>query len=619
MFLHNKREYDIIVVGAGHAGCEAALAASRMGKVVLLLTLSLDNLALMPCNPSIGGPAKANLVREIDALGGEMGKNVDATLMQMRILNTRKGPAVQALRSQIDRKLYQRRMKKVIETTPNLFLKEGIVTDLLIKNGKAVGVAVGMSEIRAKSVILATGTYLRSRIYIGEESWESGPQGQQPAVALSNSLEKLLPLVRFKTGTPARVNLRSLDYDKMIKQPGNEFFHGFSFETKGIDIEQVPCWLTYTTHETHQIIENNLDRAAMYTGAITGVGARYCPSIESKIVQFPERESHQIFVEPEGWDTQEGYLSGASSSLPADIQLQFLQTIPGLEQVEMMRAGYAIEYDCLDPQLLNSFLQVKEYPGLFTAGQLNGTSGYEEAAAQGLLAGINAVRYIDDQEMVTITRSQAYLGVLIDDLVIKGTNEPYRLLTSRAEYRLFLRQDNADQRLTPLGYRLGLIPQERYDQFQQKWNQIETEVERLEQFTLGSTESTNQILRKLKTTEIKHGITLGALLRRPEIKYEDLNSFEPLPEVERQVKEEVEIIIKYKGYLDKQELAIARFEKMENRQLPEIDYNLVKGLSREAQEKLIKYQPLTLGQASRISGVSPADISVLIIYLEGRN
>ncbi|NMB38554.1 MAG: tRNA uridine-5-carboxymethylaminomethyl(34) synthesis enzyme MnmG, partial [Firmicutes bacterium] len=386
MYQHDSTDYDIIIVGAGHAGCEAGLAAARMGQKVLLLTISLDNLALMACNPSIGGPAKANLVREIDALGGEMGKNVDSTLMQMRMINTRKGPAVQALRAQTDRKFYQRRMKYVVETTSNLFLKEGVVTDLLVKNNRIMGVFIGKTKIKAKAVILATGTYLRSRIFIGEESYESGPQGQHPAVELGNSLEKWLPLVRFKTGTPARVNLRSLNYDKMTRLPGNEFFRGFSFETDGIKIEQAPCWITYTTPETHQIIRDNLDRAAMYSGAIIGVGPRYCPSIEMKIVEFPKRSAHQIFVEPEGWDTSEGYLSGASSSLPADVQKKFLLTIPGLENVEMMRAGYAIEYDCLDPTLLNSYLQVKQYEGLFTAGQINGTSGYEEAAAQGLIA-----------------------------------------------------------------------------------------------------------------------------------------------------------------------------------------------------------------------------------------
>lgn len=619
MYQHDSTDYDIIIVGAGHAGCEAGLAAARMGQKVLLLTISLDNLALMACNPSIGGPAKANLVREIDALGGEMGKNVDATLMQMRMINTRKGPAVQALRAQTDRKFYQRRMKNVVETTSNLFLKEGVVTDLLVKNNRIMGVFIGKTKIKAKAVILATGTYLRSRIFIGEESYESGPQGQHPAVELGNSLEKWLPLVRFKTGTPARVNLRSLNYDKMTRLPGNEFFRGFSFETDGIKIEQAPCWITYTTPETHQIIRDNLDRAAMYSGAITGVGPRYCPSIEMKIVEFPKRSAHQIFVEPEGWDTSEGYLSGASSSLPADVQKKFLLTIPGLENVEMMRAGYAIEYDCLDPTLLNSYLQVKQYEGLFTAGQINGTSGYEEAAAQGLIAGINAALYVQGKELINIDRSQAYIGVLIDDLVIKGTDEPYRILTSRAEYRLFLRADNADQRLTPLGYKLGLISPERYRRFEEKWNAVEKEIKRLENYKLGSNKETNKILQQINTSEIKHGISLADLLRRPEIKYEDIAKFQPLPNLDRQVIEEVEISIKYQGYLDKQKAGIARFQKMENRYIPHIDYNRVPGLSREAREKLIKYKPLTIGQASRISGVSPADISVLLVFLEGKN
>lgn len=623
MYQHDATDYDIIIVGAGHAGCEAALAAAKMDQKVLLLTISLDNLALMACNPSIGGPAKANLVREIDALGGEMGKNVDATIMQMRMINTRKGPAVQALRAQTDRKFYQRRMKYVVESTPNLFLKEGVVTDLQIKNNRVMGVFIGKTEIRAKAVILATGTYLRARIFIGEESYESGPQGQHPAVDLGNALEKWLPLVRFKTGTPARINLRSLNYDKLTRLPGNEFFRGFSFETEEIKIEQVPCWITYTTEETHQIIRDNLDRAALYSGAITGVGPRYCPSIEMKIVEFPKRLAHQIFVEPEGWDTCEGYLSGASSSLPADVQKQFLRTIPGLENVEMMRAGYAIEYDCLDPRLLNSYLQVKQYEGLFTAGQINGTSGYEEAAAQGLIAGINAALYVQGKELVNIDRSQAYIGVLIDDLVIKGTDEPYRILTSRSEYRLFLRADNADQRLTPLGFRLGLISPERYRRFEEKWNAIEKEIERLENYKLVPNNETNEILQQINTAEIKHGISLADLLKRPEIKYEDIARFQSQssmqPNFNKQVIEEVEVSIKYQGYLDKQKASIARFQKMENRYIPKIDYNLVPGLSREAREKLIKHRPLTLGQASRIPGVSPADISVLLVFLEGKN
>lgn len=618
MYQHSQSGYDIIVVGAGHAGCEAALAAAKMGQRVLLLTINLDNVGLMPCNPSLGGPAKAHLIREIDALGGAMAKVADATLMQMRRLNTRKGPAVQALRAQIDRKLYQRRMKNVVETTPNLYLKEGTVTDLLIKNNRVHGVAIGGATVEAKAVILATGTYLRSRIFIGEDSYPSGPQGQHPAVALGHALEKWLPLARFKTGTPARVNLRSLDYSKMIEQPGNEFFQGFSFETRGLDIEQAPCWLTYTNAKTHQIVRENLHRAALYTGAIKGVGPRYCPSIESKVVEFPNRDRHQVFVEPEGWDTSEGYLSGLSSSLPADVQRELIRTIPGLEHAEIMRIGYAIEYDCLDPTLLNSYLQVKGYEGLFTAGQINGTSGYEEAAAQGIIAGINAALYLREAEMITLDRSQAYIGVLIDDLVIKGTKEPYRLMTSRAEYRLNLRVDNADQRLTPLGYRLGLISEERYREFERKWEQIEKEIGRLEHHSIGSTKETNQILEEMGTSQIKHGITLAELLRRPEINYKDLGRFAELPELDPQIVEEVEIAIKYRGYLEKQQMAIDRFHRLENRPLQNIDYDSVPGLSREAREKLSKFKPMTLGQASRISGVSPADISVLLVYLEGK-
>lgn len=619
MYQHSGSGYDVIVVGAGHAGCEAALAAAKMGWRVLLLTINLDNVGLMPCNPSLGGPAKAHLIREIDALGGAMAKVADATLMQMRRLNTRKGPAVQALRAQIDRKLYQRKMKNLVETTPNLFLKEGTVTDLLIKNNKAYGVVIGNTKVEAKAVILATGTYLRSQIYIGDDSFPSGPQGQHPAVALGNALEKWLPLVRFKTGTPARVNLRSLDHSKMIKQPGNEFFQGFSFDTKGLEIEQAPCWLTYTNEKTHQIVRENLHRAALYTGAIKGVGPRYCPSIESKVVEFPGRDRHQVFVEPEGWDTSEGYLSGLSSSLPADVQRELIHTIPGLENAEIMRIGYAIEYDCLDPTLLNSHLQVKAYDGLFTAGQINGTSGYEEAAAQGLIAGINAALYLRGEELIALDRSQAYIGVLIDDLVIKGTREPYRLMTSHAEYRLNLRVDNADQRLTPIGYKLGLVSPDRYRAFEQKWEQIEKEIARLEQYSIGSTKETNQILEEMGTAPIKHGFTLAELLRRPEIRYQDLGRLAELPELDPHVVEEVEIAIKYRGYLEKQQMAIERFRKMENRPLHGIDYASVPGLSREAREKLTKFEPATLGQASRISGVTPADISVLLVYLEGKS
>lgn len=609
-------DYDVIVVGAGHAGIEAALAAAKMGKVVLLLTLNLDNVALLPCNPSIGGAAKANLVREIDALGGEMAKTIDATLMQIRMLNTSRGPAVQALRSQVDRKMYQRRMKEVLEKTPNLYLKEGIVSDLIVKNDRVLGVKIGQREIRGNTVILATGTYLRSIIYIGEETYELGPQGQYPANAMGKALEKYLPLVRFKTGTPARVNLRSLDYSKMTIQPGEENLRGFSFETTELNIKQVPCWLTYTNEETHKIINDNLHRAALYSGQITGPGPRYCPSIEMKVVEFPGRTGHQVFVEPEGWNTQEGYLSGLATSLPVDVQVEFLQTIPGLENVEIMRAAYAIEYDCFDPLLLNSYLQVRTIDGLFSAGQMNGSSGYEEAAGQGLVAGINAALYVDGKEMITIDRSQAYLGVLIDDLVIKGTKEPYRLMTSHAEYRLLLRADNADKRLTPLGYKLGLISQERYDKFNEKWALIEKEIGRLAKGKVRSNQATNEILKSLGTTELRHGISFTDLLRRPEITYQDLAHLDELPDLPKEVIDEVEISVKYEGYLKRQEEAITRFRRTENLRIPEIDYGQVRGLSKEAMEKLGKQQPLTLGQASRISGVSPADISVLLIHLE---
>ncbi len=616
MFQCSQSDYDVIVIGAGHAGCEAALAAARMGQQVLLLTLNMDNVALMPCNPSIGGPAKANLVREIDALGGEMGKNIDATLMQMRMLNTRKGPAVQALRAQADRKLYQRRMKEVLETTPRLYLKEGLVEDLVTDNQQVIGVVVRNQSIAAKTVILATGTYLRAKIFLGDTVYTSGPQGQHSAEALGHNLEKLFPLARFKTGTPPRVNLRSLDYDQMTIQPGNEFFRGFSFETKGIEVEQTPCWLTYTNRETHQIIIDNLDKSAMYSGAIVGVGPRYCPSIESKVVQFPKREGHQVFVEPEGWNTSEGYLSGLSTSLPADVQQKLLQTIPGLAQVEMMRPGYAIEYDCLDPLMLNSFLEIKEYDGLFAAGQINGTSGYEEAAAQGLLAGINAALYCREEPLISLDRSQAYLGVLVDDLVLKGTNEPYRMMTSRAEYRLLLRLDNADMRLTPIAHELGLISDQRFLEFKTKWNSIEAEVARLETVQIPSTSDTNDLLADLGSSPLRHGVSLSELLKRPEIMYTDLAKFQSLPKLPRDVAEGVEITVKYQGYLKKQERAIERFRRIEGKRLPKLDFLHVRGLSREAAEKLNTSQPLTLGQASRISGVSPADISVLMIYLQ---
>lgn len=613
--------FEVVVVGAGHAGCEAALACARLGLRTAVFTLSLDNVALMPCNPSVGGPAKGHLVREIDALGGEMGRNTDATYMHIRRLNAKKGPAVRALRAQTDRKRYSLRMKAVLESQPGLFLREGCVEEILVKSGRVAGVRVRTGEVvQARCVVVAGGTYLRSVVHIGDVHYPSGPQGQHRAEALSGCLEDLgFKLCRFKTGTPPRVNGRSVDRSKMSIVEGESLRRGFSFERELKAIKQVPCWLTYTNKRTHEIISANLKKAAMYSGAIVGTGPRYCPSIESKIVQFPDKDAHQVFVEPEGWETTEVYLSGISTSLPADIQVEMLRTVRGLENVEVMRPGYAIEYDCLVSHQLKLNLEAKQIEGLFFAGQINGTSGYEEAAAQGLMAGINAVRRVRGEEPFILRRDEAYIGVLIDDLVTKGTEEPYRMLTSRAEYRLLLREDNADRRLTPYGWQLGLISQERYDATRRKWERVEKEVERLRAVYLPPGPQVNAKLEGVNSSALREPVSAEELLRRPEVSYGLLAELGYGGGVSGEIGSLVEMEIKYAGYIRKQEMAVARFRRLEERELPGwLDYKRLEGLSREAREKLERVRPRTLGQAARISGVSPADISVLMVYLEQR-
>jgi len=614
-------EYDVIVIGAGHAGCEAALASARLGVKTAVFAINLDSVANMPCNPSIGGTAKGHLVREIDALGGEMGKNTDKTFIQSKILNSAKGPAVFSLRAQADRRRYQIEMKHTIEKQENLDLKQAEIVEVLIDENKRItGVKTHTGAIyNCKAAILTTGTYLKGRIIIGEVSYSGGPDGLFPANRLSESLQNLgIKLYRFKTGTPARINRRSIDFSKMEEQKGDEKIIPFSFETEEIDKEQVSCYLTYTTKETHQIIKDNLHRSPLYSGTITGIGPRYCPSIEDKVVRFHDKERHQLFVEPMGLDTEEMYLQGMSSSLPEDVQIKMMRSVPGLENVSVMRSAYAIEYDGIDATQLKLNLEFKEIGGLFSAGQINGSSGYEEAAAQGIMAGINAGLKILNKTPLILDRSQGYIGVLIDDLVTKGTREPYRMMTSRSEYRLLLRQDNADLRLTPRGYEIGLISEDRYNKFLLKKAAIEEEIKRIGKKVVAPTEKVNTFLDKKESTRIKSGVKLIELLRRPEISYEDLKEIDDeIPELPRSVREQVSISVKYEGYIKRQLLQVEQFKKLEGKRLPEnIIYDNIYGLRIEARQKLTQLKPESLGQASRITGVSPADISVLLIYLE---
>lgn len=612
--------FDVIVIGAGHAGSEAALAAARLGFETLLLTINLDSVAMMPCNPSIGGTGKGHLVREIDALGGEMGRNIDATMIQCRMLNTGKGPAVHSLRAQADKKAYQFRMKEVIENQEHLLLKQQEATRIIVEDGKITGVEVQTGAVyHCKACVICTGTYLKGRIFIGDVQYDSGPNGLFPSMKLSDSLtEQGIELQRFKTGTPARVDSKTVDYSKMQIQNGDEKIVPFSFETESIDIDQVPCYLTYTNEETHRIINENMERSPLYTGDVVGVGPRYCPSIETKVMRFADKPKHQIFMEPEGLHTHEVYVQGMSSCLPEDVQIALYRTVPGMENVEFMRSAYAIEYDCIYPTRLKDSLESKDIRGLFFGGQINGTSGYEEAAAQGLIAGVNAVRYIADKEPVVLDRSQAYIGVLIDDIITKGTEEPYRMMTSRSEYRLLLRQDNADLRLTPIGHEIGLISDARYQAFLDKKAAIEQEKERLTRLMIKPGELTNAALESIGSSPIKSGVTLAELIRRPEVGYANTAALDPeRPVLSDAVCEQVEVQIKYDGYIKKQISQVEQFKKMEKKLIPEnIDYSAVGGLRLEAVEKLTDIQPKSLGQASRISGVSPADLSVLLIYLE---
>lgn len=614
-------EYDVAVIGAGHAGCEAALACARLSLKTIIFTVSMESVAMMPCNPNIGGTSKGHLVREIDALGGEMGKNIDKTYIQSRMLNLSKGPAVHSLRAQADKQEYSKEMRKVLENTPNLTLRQGEVVEILTEDNKVTGVKTYSGAIYpCKAAIICTGTYLNARCIYGDTVHYTGPNGLQSAKYLTESLKKHgIEFFRFKTGTPARIDKRTIDFSKMTEQKGDEKIVPFSFTNKPEDIkkEQVSCWLTYTTPETHEIIRANISRSPMFNGNIKGTGARYCPSIEDKVVKFPDKDRHQVFIEPEGNYTNEMYVSGMSSSLPEDVQIKMYRSVPGLENAHLVRNAYAIEYDCINPSQLKPTLEFKKIEGLFSAGQFNGSSGYEEAAAQGLMAGINAAMKLLGREPVVLDRSQAYIGVLIDDLITKETTEPYRMMTSRAEYRLILRQDNADLRLTKIGYKIGLIDEERYKALLKKEESIEKEINRLKNTVIGANSKVQELLKSLNSAPLTTAVTLADLIKRPELDYEMLESIDPgrekLPD---DVIEQVNINIKYEGYIKRQQTQINQFKKMENKKIPEdIDYNAISGLRIEARQKLDKFRPVSIGQASRISGVSPADISVLLIYL----
>lgn len=625
----NKDKYDVVVIGAGHAGCEAALATARLGFQTLVFTVSVDSIAMMPCNPNIGGSSKGHLVRELDALGGEMGKVIDRTFIQSKMLNKSKGPAVHSLRAQADKAVYSRTMRRVLEAQENLEIKQGEVANLLVEDGKITGVQTfSGATYHCKAVIICSGTYLKARCIYGDVSQYTGPNGLQAANHLTDCLKELgIKMYRFKTGTPARVDRKTVDFSKMEEQFGDERVVPFSFTTNpdDVQIDQTSCWLTYTNETTHDIIRANLDRSPLYSGMIEGTGPRYCPSIEDKVVKFADKKRHQVFLEPEGLETDEMYIGGMSSSLPEDVQYAMYRSVPGLEHVKIVRNAYAIEYDCIDARQLKPSLEFRNISGLFSAGQFNGSSGYEEAAAQGLIAGINAARKLQGRESLVLDRSEAYIGVLIDDLVTKESHEPYRMMTSRAEYRLLLRQDNADQRLTEKGYEVGLISQERYDRLKEKERLIESEIERLKNAYVGTSEKVQELLESYESTPLNSGSSLAELIRRPELSYEaveDIDVTRPkLPEdLAEEVIGQVDISLKYDGYIQRQKRQVEQFKKMENKKIPEdMDYDAVNSLRIEAVQKLKEYRPVSIGQASRISGVSPADISVLLVYLSGNH